>query len=86
MPGIFLVLYKELRDEKFLLASRNLFNVTAINNAGTLTIMGTPLVAINASSTEIFNIIVSGTNLILQVTGIAATTYTWNANYTTATL
>ena len=74
------------KNSTYTAAVGGLFNVTAINNAGTLTIMGTPLVAINASSTEIFNIIVSGTNLILQVTGIAATTYTWNANYTTATL
>lgn len=62
------------------------FTATAINIAGTLTLMGTVLSFVNASSSEIFNVIISGTNLIIQVTGIAATTYTWNSSYTTSTL
>lgn len=59
------------------------FTAVAVNASGTLTLVGTPFVTINASSTASFNVIVSGSDLIVQVTGIAATTYNWTAEYET---
>jgi len=64
-------------------ATGGTFSVTALNNAGTLTILDTPLVAINASSTATFDVVVSGTDLILQVTGLSSTNYNWKTQYTT---
>jgi len=53
------------------------------NDGGTLTIVGTSLPIVNADSTGTFDIVVSGTNALIQVTGIAATTINWRDRYTT---
>jgi hypothetical protein len=62
------------------------FTCTAINTAGTVALAATPDVTVQATSTGTFNVVVSGTNLIVQVTGIAATPYTWSTVYTTLAL
>ena len=59
------------------------FTAVAGNSAGSASLIGTPFVLVNASSTTDFNARVSGTDLIIEVTGIAATSYIWNAVYTT---
>jgi hypothetical protein len=56
---------------------------TVRNDSGTLTIVGTSLPIVNASTTGTFDIIVSGTNALVQVTGLAATTYNWTDRYFT---
>ena len=56
---------------------------TVKNTAGTLTIVGTSLPIVNASTTATFDIIVSGANALIQVTGLAATTYNWTDRYFT---
>lgn len=52
---------------------------TARRAAGALTMVGAPVVNLNedSSGSPDFNIVVSGNNLIIQVTGVAATTYNW---------
>ncbi len=52
---------------------------TARRGAGALTMVGAPVVNLNEDSAGApdFNIVVSGNNLIIQVTGVAATTYNW---------
>jgi hypothetical protein len=62
------------------------FTCTAVNTAGTVALAATPDVTVQATSTGTFNVVVSGTNLIVQVTGIAATPYTWSTVYTTLAL
>jgi hypothetical protein len=62
------------------------FNVVAVNTAGTVTLAATQDVTVQSTSTATFNVVVSGTNLIVQVTGIAATAYNWSASYTTSAL
>ncbi len=57
------------------------FSATVVSVAGVVTIVSTPLVAVNSSTSAVFNVIVSGTNLVVQVTGIAATTYNWKTDY-----
>lgn len=74
------------RNSTFTDSTGGFFNATAINNGGTVTLVGSPVVSVNATSTALFNVIVSGTNLIVKVTGIAATTYNWQATYTTSSL
>lgn len=56
---------------------------TVRNDSGTLTIVGTSLPIVNASTTGTFDITVSGTNALVQVTGLAATTYNWTDRYFT---
>ena len=56
---------------------------TVRNDSGTLTIVGTSLPIVNASTTGTFDIVVSGTNALIQVTGLAATTYNWTNRYFT---
>lgn len=56
---------------------------TVRNDSGTLTIVGTSLPIVNASTTGTFDIVVSGTNALVQVTGLAATTYNWTDRYFT---
>lgn len=62
-------------------ATGGTFSATVKSASGTAALVSTPLVVVNASSTATFNVIVTGTNLIVQVTGIAATTYNWKAEY-----
>jgi hypothetical protein len=52
---------------------------TARRGAGSLTMVGSPVVNLNEDSagSPDFTIVVSGNNLIIQVTGVAATTYNW---------
>lgn len=57
------------------------FSATFLNNAGTLTLVNTQFVLVNSSSTATYNVIQSGSNIIVQVTGIAATTYNWKAEF-----
>jgi hypothetical protein len=58
------------------------FNVTVFNNASANALVGTPIVVVNSTSAATFNAVISGNNLLLQVTGVAATTYHWTATYT----
>ncbi len=60
------------------------FSATAVSVAGVVTLVSTALVAVNSSTSAVFNVIVSGTKVIVQVTGIAATTYNWKAIYQVA--
>lgn len=62
------------------------FVATAVNTAGTVTLAGPPDVVVMATSTGTFNVVVSSTNLVVQVTGIAATAYNWSATYTSSSL
>lgn len=62
------------------------FTATAINTAGTVTLAGPTDVLVSATSTGTFDVIVSGTNLVVQVTGIAATAYNWSVSYSKSTL
>lgn len=64
-------------------ATGGTFSATVVNASGVLTLVNTPFVVVNPTSTATFNVIVSGTNVILQVTGIAATAYNWKAVYGT---
>lgn len=57
------------------------FVVTAYRAGGSAALSGTPYVIVNASGTALFNVVLSGNNVIVQVTGIAATTYNWKVNY-----
>lgn len=57
------------------------FSATVVSVAGVATIVSTALVAVNSTSSAVFNVIVTGTNLIVQVTGIAVTTYNWKTQY-----
>lgn len=59
------------------------FTVTARSTDGATAILaGTPYSVVNATSTATFSAVVSGADLIVQVTGIAATTYNWFMNAT----
>lgn len=59
------------------------FTVTARSTDGTTAILaGTPYSVVNATSTATFSAVVTGADLIVQVTGIAATTYNWFMNAT----
>lgn len=62
------------------------FTCSAINTSGTVTLAATADVTVQSTSTATFNVVVSGTNLIIQVTGIAATDYSWSSSYTTLTV
>lgn len=62
------------------------FNVVAVNTAGTVALAATQDVTVQSTGSATFNVVVSGTNLIVQVTGIAATNYNWSASYTTLAL
>lgn len=62
------------------------FTCTAVNTAGTVALAATPDVTVQSTSTATFNVVVSGTNLVVQVTGIAATAYDWSTSYTTRSL
>lgn len=53
------------------------------NIAGTLTLIGSAVADVNTTSTATFTAIATGTNIIIQVVGIAATVYNWKINYTT---
>lgn len=58
-------------------------SVMAVNNAGVLTIEGsaplfTPMAIGVAAETDVV-FVVSGTDIVLQVTGVAATTFEWKA-------
>lgn len=57
------------------------FQATYKNNAGTVTLIGaalTPLVAEDAGlAAASIALVISGTNVLVQVTGIAATTIEW---------
>jgi hypothetical protein len=54
---------------------------TARRAGGGLTLVGAPIINLNEDSggSPDFNVVVSGNNLIVQVTGEAATTYNWKA-------
>lgn len=54
---------------------------TARRAGGSLTLVGSPVINLNEDSggSPDFNVVVSGNNLIVQVTGEAATTYNWKA-------
>lgn len=54
---------------------------TARRAGGALTLVGAPVVNLNEDSggSPDFNIVVSGNNLVVQVTGEVATTYNWKA-------
>lgn len=62
------------------------FTCSAINTAGTLTLAATPDTTVQSTSSATFNVVVSGTNLVVQVTGIAATAYSWSTTYTASAL
>lgn len=62
------------------------FTCTAINTGGVITFAASPDVTTQATSTASFNTVISGTNIVVEVTGIAATNYNWKTNYTTITL
>lgn len=61
---------------------------TARRAGGSLIMVGAPVVNLNTDSggSPDFNIVVSGNNFILQVTGEAATTYNWKALVRTVTV
>lgn len=61
---------------------------TARRAAGALAMVGSPIIDLNTDSggAPDFNVVVSGNNLLLQVTGEAATTYNWKALIRTATV
>jgi putative hemolysin len=61
---------------------------TARRAGGSLTLVGAPVVNLNTDSggSPDLNIVVSGNNFILQVTGEAATTYNWKALVRTVTV
>jgi hypothetical protein len=58
------------------------FNATVVSVSGTLTLIGTPIVFVNAQTTGTFNVVISGTNLLVQVTAPSATGYSWFTTYT----
>lgn len=61
---------------------------TARRAAGALTIVGSPIIDLNTDSggAPDFNVVASANNLVLQVTGEAATTYNWKALIRTVTV
>lgn len=61
------------------------FMAVAMNNGGTLTLLGAPEIACDRTSTGSFDIVLSGTNLIVQVTGIAQN-YSWSGSYSLAVI
>ncbi len=72
------------RNSAFTDATGGSFNATAVTTSGGVsTLVPAPDVVTNQTSTATFNVIVTANNLIVQVTGIAATTYVWKASYTT---
>lgn len=56
------------------------FMATALNTAGTLALVDTPEISLGRTSSGSFNVVVSGTDLIIQVTGIAQN-YSWSGVY-----
>lgn len=58
------------------------FTVTALSTSGTAVIVGSPIIFVNATNAATFNAVISGSNLLIQVTGVAATTINWEATYT----
>jgi hypothetical protein len=71
------------RDSASTDATGGFFTATAINSSGVVSLAGTPFVSVNQSSTPLFNVSVSGTNIVVTVTGIALTTYDWKTSYLT---
>lgn len=61
---------------------------TARRAAGALAMVGSPIIDLNTDSggAPDFNVVVSSNNLVLQVTGEAATTYNWKALVRTVTV
>lgn len=62
------------------------FTCTAVNTGGTVALAATPDVSVQATSTGTFNLVASGSNLLIQVNGIDSTAYDWTTNYTTIVL
>ena len=63
------------------------FDVTVRCGAtGAPVIVGSAWVVVNASSTASFNAAIVGNNVVINVTGIAATTYNWTSTYLLSTL
>lgn len=58
------------------------FFASAYNNAGVLTLTGTSFILNNASGAQTFDVVVSGANLVIQVTGIVAVNANWAGAYT----
>lgn len=61
---------------------------TAINNAGVVTIIASPIIHLNLSATLIgatFTAVVSGTNVLIQCTGKAGNTINWKGIIETST-
>lgn len=56
---------------------------TVKNVGDVVTIVGTSLPIVNADTTGTFDIVVSGTNALVQVTGLAGSTYNWRDRYFT---
>ena len=57
------------------------FLATFINNAGTLSIVGSPVINLNATSTGTFTVDASGVNARVRITAPSVASYNWNCNY-----
>tara|TARA_R110000868_G_scaffold103473_1_gene284917 strand:- start:1377 stop:1868 length:492 start_codon:yes stop_codon:yes gene_type:complete len=75
----------EAADAAYTDATGGSLVATALRAAGAAINVGAPFVAVLATSTGTFNVAVSGNNLVVTVTGIAATTYNWKITYTVST-
>jgi hypothetical protein len=63
-----------------------IFNATVISVASTAAVVGSPIVTVNASSTGIFNVVLSGSTLSVQATAPSTDNYQWNAVYSVSTI
>lgn len=61
------------------------FTVTAVNTAGTVALAATPDVVVQATTIGSFNVIASGADLLIQVSGISGN-YNWSTTYSTSVL
>jgi len=59
------------------------FNITAYRAAGAAVGLADPVVIVSSDSAATFTAVLSGNNLIVQVTGVAATTINWKTQYNT---
>lgn len=57
------------------------FSAVVMRAGAGASLTGSPYVVVDATSSASFNVVLSGNDLIVQVTGIAATTYNWKASY-----
>jgi len=70
-------------DSAYTAAVGGTFTITARRAGGAAAALSNPVVIVSSESAATFDAILSGDDLIVQVTGVAATTINWRAEYNT---